>query len=77
MVIVNNKHITVNAINVTVSAMSICPYTNFENKFIKDKLAKISLKLGKNHDDIKNPIVIIPAIIWFSVRLDASIPNEI
>ena len=52
-----------NVIYVTVSAISICPVGNFENIFINEKLVNISLNCGKNHVNIKNPIVIIPAII--------------
>ena len=70
-------HITVNVIKVTVSAILICPWGKLVNKFINEKFVNMLLKFGKNHVNIKNPIVITPAIIWFSVILDASIPNEI
>ena len=44
---------------------------------MKEKLSKLELKFGNIHVITKNPIDIIAAIIWFSVRLDANIPNEI
>lgn len=44
--------------------------------FINDSGSNIVLKFGKNHVIMKNPIVITPAIIWFSVMLDANIPND-
>ena len=68
---------TVNVKNVTVSAISICPVGNFENILINEKLVNILLNCGKNHVNMKNPIVITPDIIWFSVILEAKIPNEI
>ena len=70
-------HATVNDINVTVSAISICPCGNLENILINEKFVNTVLNCGKNHVNIKNPIVITPAIIWFSVILDANIPKEI
>ena len=36
---------------------------NFENILISEKLVNISLNCGKNHVNMKNPIVITPAII--------------
>ena len=51
--------------------MSICPVGNLENILINEKLVNMLLNCGKNHVNIKNPIVITPAIIWFSVILDA------
>ena len=44
---------------------------------MKEKLSKFELNSGKTHVIMKNPIEIIPAIIWFSVKLDVNIPNEI
>ena len=67
----------VNAINVTVSAISICPLGNLENILIKEKLVNMLLNCGKNHVNMKNPMVITPAMIWFSVMLEAKIPNAI
>ena len=46
-------------------------------RLIKEKFVNMLLNCGKNHVNIKNPIVITPAIIWFSVKLDARIPKEI
>ena len=60
---VSSKHATVNVINVTVSAMSICPDGNFENILINEKFVNIVLNCGKNHVNMKNPMVITPAII--------------
>ena len=57
--------------------MSICPDGNLLNKFIKEKLENIVLTFGKNHIAIKNTNVMTPAIIWFSVKLDANIPKDI
>ena len=45
--------------------------------FINESPDRLSLKSGNTHVIIKNPIDIIPAIIWFSVILDANIPNDI
>ena len=56
--------------------MAISPDGNLLNIFINDSGSNIVLKFGKNHVIIKNPIVITPAIIWFSVILDANIPND-
>ena len=70
-------HAIVNVINVTVSAMSICPCGNLEYIFISEKLLNTLLNLGKNHVNMLNPTVKTPAIIWFSVILDANIPNDI
>ena len=74
---VNSKQAIVNVINVTVSAMSICPVGNLLNILIKEKFVNMLLNCGKNHVNIKNPMVITPAIIWFSVKLEAKIPKEI
>lgn len=60
-----------------ISSKAISPDGNLSNMFIKEKDDSALLKFGKNHDIIKNPIVITPAIIWFSVMLDANIPNDI
>ena len=70
-------HVKVNVIKVTVSAMSICPVGNLENILINEKFVNMLLNCGKNHVSIKNHIVITPAIIWFSVILDANIPKDI
>ena len=43
--------------------MSICPDGNFVNKLINEKSVNILLKFGKNHVNMKNPIVITPATI--------------
>ena len=67
----------VNATNVTVSAMSICPDGNFANILIKEMFVNIVLNCGKNHVNMKNPMVMTPAIIWFSVMLEANIPKDI
>ena len=53
----------VNVIKVTVSAISICPDGKLANILINEKLVNISLKFGKNHVKMKNPIVITPATI--------------
>lgn len=44
---------------------------------MKEKPSKLELNSGRTHVIMKNPIEIIPAIIWFSVKLDVNIPNEI
>ena len=44
---------------------------------MKEKLSKLELNSGKTQVIMKNPIEIIPAIIWFSVKLDVNIPNDI
>ena len=49
---------------------------NLSNILISDNGSSIVLKFGKNHVIIKNAIVTTPAIIWFSVMLDANIPND-
>ncbi len=61
---------------VVISFIAISPDGNLLNMFISDSGSNIVLKFGKNHVIIKNPIVITPAIIWFSVILDANIPND-
>ena len=61
---------------VAISSIAISPDGNLSNMFISDNGKNIWLKFGKNHVIMKNPIVITPAIIWFSVMLDANIPNE-
>ena len=61
---------------VVISFIAISPDGNLLNMFISDNGSNIVLKFGKNHVIIKNPIVITPAIIWFSVILDANIPND-
>lgn len=54
----------------------ICPCVYLYKISISEMFAKISLKSGSIHNIIKNAIDIIPAIIWFSVMLDASSPND-
>ena len=67
----------VNEINLTISSTAISPDGNLSNMFINENVESVLLMFGKNHVIMKNPIVSIPAIIWFSVMLDANIPNEI
>lgn len=57
--------------------IEITPCGNFWNNSIGDNTLNISDKFGKNHVASNNTIVAIPAIIWFSVRLDMKPPNEI
>ena len=59
----------------TVSAIGIIPSMNFWNKLIGDNIRNALDKFGKNHVASKHIIVPIPAIIWFSVRLDTKPPN--
>ena len=66
----------VKVIYVAISWMAINPDGNLSNILINESGVSISLKFGKNHVMIKNPMVITPAIIWFSVILDANIPND-
>ena len=75
-IVANRIDKIVNDRNVTTSSSAICPDGNLLNIFISEKASKLLLKFGINHVAIKNPIVIIPAIIWFSVKLDANIPND-
>lgn len=67
----------VKVIYVTISWIAINPDGNLLNILIKESGVSISLKFGKNHVMMKNPMVTTPAIIWFSVMLDANIPKEI
>ena len=52
------------------------PEGNSSNKYIKEKISKFWLKLGKNHIIKNTAIGKTDAITWFSVRLDANIPND-
>ena len=47
-----------------------------QNTLIKEKFSVPVIKLGINQVIIKKAMVIIPAIIWFSVKLEANIPKE-
>ncbi len=75
IVIVKNN--TVSVINNTVATMSICPYKNLINESINEKSDNTVTKYGIHVDANTNPKVIIPDIIGDSVKLDASIPNDI
>ena len=58
----------------------ISPLGNLLNILLSDSMDKIELCdaiPGKISIRMKNPIVITAAIIWFSVILDANIPNAI
>ena len=54
---------TVNDTSDTVSSIGITPSGNFSNKFTKEIIEKFAEKSGRNHVIIKNPIVIVAAII--------------
>ena len=60
----------------TVSDIDIIPCGNFWNKFIGDSLFNGSHKFGKNQVASNETIVAIPAINWFSVKLDRKPPIE-
>ena len=77
MIIVSKIHTIVNDTSDTVSSIGITPSGNFPNRFTNEIIEKFAEKSGKNHVIMKNPIVIVAAIIWFSVKLDANIPNDI
>ena len=62
---------------VTISEIEIIPSGNLSNIVISENIDKFELKFGKNHITINAPIVSTQATIWFSVKLDANIPNEI
>lgn len=47
-----------------------------QNTLIKEKFSVPVIKLGINQVIIKKAMVITPAIIWFSVKLEANIPKE-
>ena len=61
----------------TTSFNAINPCGALLNKFIIENTSSPLIISGKNHVAIKNPIESTPAIIWFSVKLDANIPNDI
>lgn len=67
----------VNVTNNTQEPIFICPYKKFMNWSINDKFDKLSTKYGTQVAANTSANVIIPAIIGDSVRLDASIPNDI
>ena len=66
----------VNDTNEIISSKAISPKGNLSNIVTNDNGLNIVEKFGKNHVIMKNPIVTTPAIIWFSVILDANIPND-
>ena len=68
---------TVNVTNNTQEPIFICPYKKFMNWSINDKFDKLSTKYGTQVAANTSANVIIPAIIGDSVRLDASVPNDI
>ena len=68
---------TVNVTNNTQEPIFICPYKKFMNWSINDKFDKLSTKYGTQVAANTSAYVIIPAIIGDSVRLDASVPNDI
>ena len=76
MITVINKHVIVSVTNNTTDAILICPYKKFINWSINDKLFKLSTKYGTHVAANTKANVIIPEIIGDSVRLDASIPND-
>ena len=68
---------TVNETNIITSSNAITPDGKLLNIEINENILNTSETFGKNHIAINTPIVKTHAIIWFSVTLDANIPNEI
>ena len=66
-----------NVTNVIISLIEIIPCGNLSNISTKENIAKDSWNDGKNHIIKNATIEITAATIWFSVILDANIPNDI
>ena len=47
------------------------------NAFTKENVCILGIKFGRNHNTSSTTVVKISAMIWFSVKLDANIPNAI
>ena len=59
-----------------ILSMDITPCAKLVYRLIKANPENILLISVKNKDMIKKATVIIPAMIWFSVILDANIPTD-
>ena len=60
-----------------LSVVAIIPYGYFWNKYAGDIIENISDIFGKYELKAISIAVTTPATIWFFVKLDISIPNDI
>ena len=72
------RHINTNAnvVKPVISFKEMIPDGNFWYNDVKDIIENVSFMFSIKPDIIKNATVIIADITWFSVILDANIPDR-